>query len=144
MASYTLEQKAETVAEYLLTGSRRHARLFSGADPKTVRGWLKASDSPCSPDEQEMVDRAREIVVAKRAGLEAAYQRAVELQHRDLPNAGFRDRSGFLKIAGEQMALAKGQPTSIVGRSDMDSEIRNLLEQMKENDAKVAADGDSD
>ncbi len=76
-------------------------------------------------------------MAAKRAGLERAYQRAVELQHRDLPDAGFRDRTGFIKIAGEQMALAKGQPTSIVGHQDMDSEIERLLGQMADNDEKA-------
>ncbi len=135
--AYTLEQKAETVAEYLLTGSKPKARAVLGIDRKTISKWLRAAESPLCPQDQETIARAREIVEAKRVGLERAYQRAVELQHRDLPDAGFRDRTGFIKIAGEQMALAKGQPTSIVGHQDMDSEIERLLGQMADNDEKA-------
>jgi len=46
-----------------------------------------------------------------------------------------RPRAGL--SAGEQMALAKGQPTSIVGHQDMDSEIERLLGQMADNDEKA-------
>lgn len=38
------------------------------------------------------------------------------------------------------MALAKGQPTSIVGHQDMDSEIERLLGQMADNDEKAVTD----
>jgi hypothetical protein len=52
---------------------------------------------------------------------------------RDLPGANFRDRTGFLKIAGEMMLLQKGRPTSLQesrSTDQLDSEIHDLLAEL--------------
>lgn len=141
---YTLEQRAETVAEYLLTGSVSHAARFLGVQRKTARGWIRAAENPL-PDHEEnaLGDRARQIAALKRASLDLLIERTIELQMRDLPDADFRDRTGLLKIASEQRQLAKGLPTSITKSVDvMDSEIERMLGEMAERETAASGDGD--
>jgi hypothetical protein len=100
--AYSLEQRAETVAEYLLTGSVEHARRLHSASWAPASKWIASAEASRTESEKQIAERAQAIADAKRAELDAAYQRALELQYRDLPEAGFRDRTGFLKILGEQ------------------------------------------
>jgi hypothetical protein len=137
MAAYTIEQRAETVAEFLLTGSITHAARFLGAQRKTVRAWVRAADDPLNDHEKDIAERALVIVKAKRASLDDIYGRAVELQLRDLPEADFRDRTGLLKIVHEMRLLRDGKPTSITKSIDqMDQEIERMTAEL------AARDGD--
>ena len=62
-----------------------------------------------------MAARAEQIAEQRKAGLDELYQRAVELQMRDVAGADFRDRTGLLKIVGEQRALANGDQLVATG-----------------------------
>jgi hypothetical protein len=89
----------------------------------------------------EVEERAEELVESRRVALDEAFNVALELQVRDLDGAEFRDRTGFLKISGEEKRLAQGKPTSIVGKPDeIDKEIDRMLgeyvEKQKERQAR--------
>lgn len=77
-----------------------------------------------------MAERAEQIAAQKRVGLDDLYQRTVELQMRDVAEADFRDRTGLIKIVGEQRALAKGLPTSIVEHGEREKRIEAEVERL--------------
>jgi len=134
MARYTLEEKAQAVAEYWLVGSfRRVARTLDMPDHKAISLWARQADAPQTGPHKRLRARAQALFESRATTLEQAFNRALELQMRDLPEAGFRDRTGFLKIAGEMMLLQKGRPTSMqeCGTTELlDAEIADLLLQM--------------
>lgn len=137
MAKHTLENKAQAVAEYWLTGSQRRAAEAVGVGSHhTVGEWVAAAEAPKTAQHKKMRARAEEIHEQRQTSLDVLYQRALDLQLRDLAGADFRDRTGLIKIVGEQMLLQKGKPTSIEERrsSDrLDQELAELLERAAAN-----------
>lgn len=138
----TLEQKAAAVAEYRLTGSQERTAEVTGVARSTLQGWIRAAESGSekkSGQAHQLHERVEEIVKQRRAGYDQLMERAIELQLRDLPNAGFRDRTGLIKIVGELQLLDRGKPTSIVESKDkQDFEIERLLEEMGSRDRNGA------
>src|SRR3954447_17844687 len=135
MAAYSQEQRARAVAEYWLCGSYRLvARVLNIGDHGTVCHWVCDAESPKTSRHSRLRMRAEELFEDRKTRLEAAAQRALELQMRHLPCAAFRDRTHFLKVASELMLLGNGKPTSTTEHraedEQLDSEIRHLLEEM--------------
>ena len=94
---------------------------------------------PRPPNIKNLAERAQQIRQQRQASLDELYQRALDLQLRDLEQAHFRDRTGLINIVGEQMLLQKGRPTSVqqVHSADqLDAEIAELLKQMAANGAR--------
>lgn len=140
--AYTLEQRAEVIAEHRLTGSVSHAARHLGVKRETARKWIREAAGPLSGQDEEMAARAIVIAEAKRVGLDDAYRRAVELQHRDLPLASFYERTGFVKVIGEQRQLAAGKPTQItqaVTAEQARTELEELRDELAERRARRPA-----
>jgi hypothetical protein len=136
---YTIEQKAQGVAEYWLTGSqRRAAETLKLGSHHTIGEWVRVAEAPKTAQHKKLADRAQQIRKQRQTSLEALYQLALDLQLRDLAEADFRDRTGLIKIVGEQMLLQKGRPTSIQqahSADQLDAEIAELLRQLAANGA---------
>src|SRR3954453_18842334 len=94
---------------------------------------ITRAESPKTSRHSRLRMRAEELFEDRKTSLEAAAQRALDLQMRDLPCAAFRDRTHFLEVASELMLLGNGKPTSTTEHraedEQLDSEIRHLLEQ---------------
>ena len=139
------EIKAQAVARVYAGESRRAVAEDCGVSDSTVREWLKLAESRETAQGKELARSAEEISRAITEKERGTRELLLDRLAAVVPESvSVREIATAYGILTDKSMLAKGQPTSIVGRSDMDSEIRNLLEQMKENDAKVAADGDSD
>lgn len=139
MPRYSQEIRAQAVAEYWLTGSYREvARTLQVSDHKRIAAWVLEAEAPKTPQHQRVRARAVEIHERRKTGLDEAYQRALDLQMRDLPGAEFQERTLFIKVIGQQRMLERGKPTSIhehQGSSDLDAEIKQLLGEMAAKDA---------
>jgi hypothetical protein len=137
---YPIEQKAQGVAEYWLTGSqRRAAETLNLGSHYTIGEWARAAEAPKTAQHKNLAERAQQIRQQRQASLDELYQRALDLQLRDLEQADFRDRTGLIKIVGEQILLQKGRPTSVQqahSADQLDAEIAELLKQMAANGAR--------
>jgi hypothetical protein len=102
--------------EYDLTGSYRRAAGLLGCSPHRIREWAEKAELAQTGPWKKAQDRREELRELRRIGLDQLYNRVLELQARDLEEADFRDRTGLLKIVGEQRQLATGEPTSIRGQ----------------------------
>jgi hypothetical protein len=144
MARVTLELKAAAVAEYWLTGSYRYVGRAMAVDHKSVALWVGQAEAPRNSPDKKVRERALKLFELRQATLEAAFNRALELQMRDLAGADFRDRTGFLKIIGELRLSLPGRPPQggasdgagkANGSTGLDAEIRDLLVEMAEREA---------
>jgi hypothetical protein len=153
---YTIEQKAQGVAEYWLTGSqRRAAETLNLGSHHTIGEWARAAEAPKTAQHKKLAQRAQQIHQQRQTSLDELYQRALDLQLRDLEQADFRDRTGLIKIVGEQMLLQKrtglikivgeqmllqkGRPTSVQqahSADQLDAEIAELLKEVAANGAR--------
>lgn len=128
MPRYSLETKAQAVAEYWLTGSYREvARMLEIGDHKTVGQWVGEAEAPTTPQHQRVRARAQSIHEQRKVGLDEAYQRALDLQMRDLPEAAFSDRTLFLKVIGQHTRLRDGKPTGILDHRSSDPRGRRRV-----------------
>lgn len=132
MPRYTQEQKAQAVAEYWLTGSAlRVAETFEIGSHHTVQDWVSAAEAPKTASDQRVRARAETIHELRQTTAEQLYQRALDLQLRDLAAAEFGDRTRLLKVLGQQVRLSQGKPTDIHEhrtKDPMDLEIAELLD----------------
>jgi hypothetical protein len=130
---YTQEQQAQAVAEFWLAGSYRYVGRMLNMDGKTVALWVGHAEAPRTSAHKKMRARAEELYERRKGALDRAIQLTLDLQIRDLPEADFRDRTGFLKIAAELRLRERGKPTSIVqSKAELDAEIDRLLHELAE------------
>lgn len=140
--AYTLEQRAETVAEHRLTGSLSHAARYIGATRVTVRAWIRAAHEPLTDQDQKMHERAEELVMVRKATLDKLFDRTMELQLRDVPTADFRDRTGLLKIVNDARLLQAGKPTAItqtVTADEARKQLEGIRDELAERRARLAS-----
>jgi hypothetical protein len=136
---YTIEQKAYGVAEYWLTGSqRRAAETLNLGSHHTIGEWVRAAEAPkTAPHKSSQNGRSRSASSRHRSA--SSISSRSTFSYADCRRANFRDRTGLIKIVGEQMLLQK-RPTSIQqepSAAQLDAEIAELLSQLAANDGST-------